>query len=90
MARVTSKGQITIPKAIRDALGLKDRDSVLFRVRDGKAWIERIPNFLELAGTVPVPPEMRGLSIDEVIKKEKEALDRARAEAWEESERRSR
>ena len=30
MAKVTSKGQITIPKAIRSHLGLKSGDRVLF------------------------------------------------------------
>ena len=31
-ARVTCKGQITIPKIIRDALGVEDGDHVVFRV----------------------------------------------------------
>ena len=30
MAKVTTKGQITIPKAIREALGVKTGDKVLF------------------------------------------------------------
>ena len=34
IAKITSKGQITIPIAIRKALGVKDGDKVLF-VRDG-------------------------------------------------------
>ena len=34
MAKITSKGQITIPIAIRKALGVKDGDKVLF-VQDG-------------------------------------------------------
>ncbi len=32
MATVTAKGQITIPKAIRDALGIEERDRLLFVV----------------------------------------------------------
>ena len=31
-ARVTSKGQITIPQAVREALGLGEGDHVVFRV----------------------------------------------------------
>ncbi len=31
-AKITSKGQITIPKSVRDALGLKEGDELLFRV----------------------------------------------------------
>ena len=34
LAKITSKGQITIPVAIRKALGVKDGDKVLF-VQDG-------------------------------------------------------
>ena len=30
LAKITSKGQITIPSAIRKALGVKDGDKVLF------------------------------------------------------------
>jgi AbrB family looped-hinge helix DNA binding protein len=59
-ATLTSKGQITVPKPVRDALGLTDGDRVLFRVIDGCAVIARIPDFLDLAGTIPVPPDLTG------------------------------
>ena len=62
MAKVTSKGQITLPKAVRDSLGLKTGDSVLFRVLKDKAVLAKIPDFLELAGSVSVPPSKRGAS----------------------------
>jgi looped-hinge helix DNA binding domain, AbrB family len=35
LAKITSKGQITIPSAIRKALGVKDGDKVLF-VQEGE------------------------------------------------------
>lgn len=34
LAKVTSKGQITLPKIIRDALGLKDGSKVVFFEKD--------------------------------------------------------
>ena len=34
-ARITSKGQITVPKAVRHALGLKPGDKVMFE-QDGE------------------------------------------------------
>ncbi len=40
MAKITSKGQITIPIAIRKALGVKDGDKVLF-VQDGDKIVLR-------------------------------------------------
>jgi len=57
---VTSKGQITLPKPVRDALGLRTGDRVLFRVHQGKAVLAKVPDFLDLAGSVPVAPEKRG------------------------------
>jgi len=61
-AKITSKGQITLPKAVRDALGLKAGDRVLFRIHPKRAVLAKVPDFLTLAGTVPVPPGKRGAS----------------------------
>lgn len=36
LAKVTSKGQITIPVAIRRALGIKDGDKVMFVQQEGR------------------------------------------------------
>ncbi|HLG07272.1 MAG TPA: AbrB/MazE/SpoVT family DNA-binding domain-containing protein [Gaiellaceae bacterium] len=72
-ARVTSKGQITLPKAVRDALGLQPGDSVLFRVENGHALLARTPNLLELAGSIPVPPDVRGLSWEEIMERMRQA-----------------
>lgn len=67
-ARVTSKGQITIPKGVRDALGVNAGDQIVFRVVGEKATIARTPDLLELAGTVEVPAAKRGTSWDDVRK----------------------
>ena len=65
MAKVTSKGQITLPKELRDAIGLESGDTVLFRVENGRAMLAKIPNFLDLAGAFPPPPDARDLPWDE-------------------------
>ena len=36
-ATVTSKGQVTLPKSVRESLQLKAGDRVLFRVLNGRA-----------------------------------------------------
>ena len=65
-ARVTSKGQVTIPKAVRDALGIAEGDEVVFRVEQHRAVLARTPNLLDLAGAVNVPALRRGAAWDEV------------------------
>ena len=65
-ARVSSKGQITIPKAVRDALGLGEGDAVVFRVEGQRAVLARTPRLLDLAATVSVPASKRGLSWEEI------------------------
>ncbi len=67
-ARVSSKGQITIPKAVREALGLKEGDAVLFKVDGERAVIARTPSLMEIAGTFEVPLEKRNTPWDEVIR----------------------
>ncbi len=66
-AKITSKGQVTIPKSVRDALGLRAGDELLFRVERSRAMIAKTPDFLELAGSVAVPAAKRGTPWDEVI-----------------------
>lgn len=68
-ARLSSKGQLTVPKAVRDALGLEEGDSVVFRVEGARALLAKTPNLLDLAGGVQVPAEKRGLAWDEVSRR---------------------
>lgn len=59
-ARMSSKGQLTVPKAVREALGLAEGDSVVFRVQGSRATLARTPDLLDLAGAVSVPTAKRG------------------------------
>jgi antitoxin PrlF len=75
-ARLTSKGQVTIPKAVRDALELHEGDEIMFRVERKRAIVAKSPDFIELAGSVAVPVARRGTPWDEVLRQTR----RARAE----------
>lgn len=66
-AKITSKGQVTVPKSVRDALGLRAGDELLFRVERSRAVIAKTPDFLALAGTVAVPTDKRGTRWDEIV-----------------------
>jgi antitoxin PrlF len=68
-AKVTSKGQVTVPKAVRDALGIKAGDELIFRVEGNRAVLARTPDFLDLAGTIPVPAAKRNAAWDNVIRR---------------------
>ena len=65
-ARLTSKGQVTVPKAVRDALGLRDGDAVIFRIEGERAVLARTADFLDLKGSVAVTAETAGASMKEI------------------------
>jgi AbrB family looped-hinge helix DNA binding protein len=68
-AKLTSKGQVTIPKGVREALGLHEGDELIFRVERSRALLAKTPNFLDLAGAVAVPTAKRGTPWDEVLRR---------------------
>ncbi len=65
-AKVTSKGQVTIPKEVREALGLAEGDQVVFRIEEHRAVLAKSPHLLDLAGAVDVPAAKRGVPWDDV------------------------
>ena len=76
-ARVSSKGQVTVPKVVRDALGITEGDEVVFRVEGDRAILARTPAFLDLAGSIRVPAAKRNVAWDDVIRRTR--ADRAAA-----------
>jgi antitoxin PrlF len=77
-AKVTSKGQVTVPKVVRDALGIAAGDEVVFRVEGNRAMLARTPDFLDLAGTINVPAAKRNVAWDEVLRRTKSARAESR------------
>jgi antitoxin PrlF len=75
-ARVTSKGQVTIPKSVREALDLHEGDELLFRVERSRAIVAKTPDFLEFAGAVATPAAKRGTSWDQVLQQTRVARAR--------------
>ena len=72
-ARLTSKGQVTIPKAVREALELHEGDEVVFRVERKRAIVAKTPDFIEMAGSVAVPAAKRGTPWDEILRQTRRA-----------------
>ena len=77
-ARVSSKGQITIPRAVREALAIEEGDEVVFRVEGGRAIMARTLDLLALAGAVSVPAAKRGTPWAEVLRETRRARAAAR------------
>ncbi len=72
-ARVTSKGQVTIPRAVREALTIEEGDQVVFRVEGQRAILARSADLMQLAGSVTVPAAKRGTPWDQVVRETRKA-----------------
>ena len=76
-AAMSSKGQITVPSEIREALGLKRGDRVSFRMRkDGV--VEMVPESIDLLSLRGLlKPRRKGVSLEDMERAIVEgALDR--------------
>jgi AbrB family looped-hinge helix DNA binding protein len=65
-AKLSSKYQASIPRGVREALGLHPGDRLVFEVDGQKVTLRRYPTLEELAGSVQIPPEMRNMSWSEI------------------------
>jgi len=66
-ATLTSKGQVTVPKAIRDLLSLKAGDKLEFIERNGEVVVSaRNLRAVDLAGILGPPPSGKSLTIEEM------------------------
>ena len=64
---VTSKGQTTIPKEVRDKLGLDQGSRIEWLIEDGKATIvPRKLRAVDLAGILGPPPSGKSLTVEEM------------------------
>jgi len=73
IATVTAKGQITIPKAIRQALGIEERDRLLFIVEGQHIVVKPLHHrpLSKLYGTLPATKPYPGhAAIRETIQQE--------------------
>ena len=66
-SKLTSKGQTTVPKEIRDALGLDEGASIEWVVDEGKVTVRaKTRNIADFAGILGKPPNGRHLSVEEM------------------------
>jgi len=72
-AKVSSKGQVTVPKDVRRALGVEEGDTVIVHIEGDRAFMERTPGFVDLAGSLRVPAANRNVAWDEVSRRSRAA-----------------
>ena len=78
-ATLTSKGQLTVPKSVRERLGLRSGDRVLFEFEGDsvRLKVERRKSLEELKGSLPATREYPGKEAERRAAREhaaKEAL----------------
>lgn len=64
MATITSKGQVTVPKRVREALAVEPGDKLAFRIHaDGSVTVEaETVELAKLRGALK--PKIKGVTID--------------------------
>jgi len=64
--KISKKGQITLPKRVREALGVKAGEKLVIKEEEGKVLIEKAPSspFDEFYGYLNI----EGVTTDEIMK----------------------
>lgn len=64
---ITSKGQVTIPKALRDRMGLRGGDKVKFHEEDGRVVLEKDVEESPFDKWVGFLKHLEGRTTDEIM-----------------------
>ena len=82
-SKILSRGRTTIPKAIRDEIGLKPGDTVRYSIRDGAIHIKPLISAKSLKGMLKY--DGSPVSLREIT----ESIEQARMARWERKEKSS-
>ena len=67
ISKLTSKGQITIPKEVRKALNLQPSEKVIIVVEGNQAIIQPLRgNLLDIGGSVKIPEREKPINFKKV------------------------
>lgn len=82
VSRISSKGQVTIPKPIRELLKLNEGDRVAFIEKDGKVVITKasLLALRDLQHSISKEAEEKGITEQDLL----DELERVREEMWNE------
>ncbi len=65
ISTITSKGQLTVPVAIRKVMGVKASDKVIFKRKGKKIFVEKLPSLDSLFGSLS-NPNVKPLTISQM------------------------
>lgn len=75
IATLTPKGQMTIPKEVRDALNLKPSEKVIIVVEGSHAIIKPLRgNILDMGGSVKIPDKEKPINFHKIREEVKKRL----------------
>ena len=75
LATLTNKGQVTIPKSVRELLGIHSGDKLEFVViENGKAYIKPVTKKVDDVFGRLYNPDRKPVSVDEMDKKIKQKM----------------
>ena len=69
MPTITQKGQVTIPKEVREVLKVKQGDEVVFEVADEKVTVRRKEKRAQFQKYVGFLKSKKGQKVDEIIRR---------------------
>jgi AbrB family looped-hinge helix DNA binding protein len=89
--KVREKGQMTLPKEVRDEIGLNPGESLTVMVVDGEIRMRPVKGVVERTFGVfrHLAESNKGKSIEQILAEEEAAIERAMLEDWLQSEQRS-
>lgn len=63
-SKVTSRGQTTLPRKVRDALHLREGDRLSYELTDNGVLIKPHQGIAALFGSLPVPDHLKGVDFN--------------------------
>lgn len=82
LSRVSVKGQVTVPKAIRERLNLREGDRVAFLEERGQVILTKasVVALRDLQDAIRAEADAQGVTEEELLRE----LERVREERWQE------
>lgn len=64
---LTSKGQVTIPKHIRDFLRLKPAQKIIFRKKNGMVFVQKAPTIDAVFASIKTTQSVQDFDINQAV-----------------------